>query len=62
MRRILELFALAALIFFVSAGISDTSLSPIFYWTGVSVAFIAEGLLIYKGFKYLSKNYKTILK
>lgn len=62
MRRVLELFALAALLFFVSAGISDTNISPLFHWTGVTIAFIAEGLLIYKGFKYIIKNYRSMLK
>lgn len=62
MRRVLELFALAALLFFVSAGISDTNISPLFHWTGVTIAFIAEVLLIYKGYQYLKDNYKKLLK
>ncbi|MEG0277485.1 MAG: hypothetical protein RR630_10700 [Coprobacillus sp.] len=62
MRKVLELFALASLLFFVSAGINDGTLSPIFYWTGILIACIAEVILIYKGYIYFKNNYKKMLK
>lgn len=62
MRRVLELFILAAAFLFIGSAMGDIQGGQFFFLQGIFTAYIAEGLVIYKGCVYIIKTYKSMLK